>query len=572
LASLGLMAWFIGLTADMQVWERQSVFSDATTTTTTTTTILDQVGVSGFVAAAASNGNGNYKMEYTLAQKEVLMDSTETGDLQGLLFVFFNLARYLYFVAAVLGPVAVNLLLFSAWHGILSSSSRTISSRRLALLCSSIGGASLGILALLYYTSPLCDPNQYVELHYRSNSNTNTNTMEDTIMDVVPYATTATVHSDAFTSCTPGDGTYWLMGAAGMWFLIALIVLRSTPNESSKGDEGDDEDDYHHHHHHHHHHPVLSLSEEPLLDPPARTLGIVAILNILAVFALVPYWTQSALMEMSPKVPPFSTSAHHQMITGGDNNNSNNINNNSLFHAKQIIGPTFFNPPQNIPYSEEQDALVQDAYQYAIPLAWVPMAVNVLVILPLVLYGRHRLTHNHLLSLWPYAVLVVLCLVGAAVTLAIPGSVIFWSDLCGRPSEEEEDDNHHPPNDRYPEFLFDELAHGGWQGTGVTYHRKITASCWPNAFGQIVVLGAVAFATQAGLLVMYCFQYSNAQDTLLTFEGIEEDVEKRLLARDAQDEEDDEEEKDNDDDDDLEEERPPGLRHRSRSEDFGEDF
>jgi hypothetical protein len=345
------------------------------------------------------------------------------------------------------------------------------------LLCCLNALTPIAIFGLLYI-SDLCN-GEFIQLEYNGD-----------------HATTATLIPNSMTTCVPDEeGGFWLLLSSGMWFLSSVLVICTTPKNRKHSDNEEDERQQ----------PWTPLlTHEPLLEPPARTLALVAKLNTITIFALIPYWTESALIRMSPQLPPF------RMDSG------------SITHTTQILGPHFFNPPQDIPYNEEQQLSILDGFDFAMTYAWLPLLIN-LFGLPILLCGRHRLTNGGV-YVFPYFLLALIFLVGAGVTAAIPVSVIL-SDLCQAT--------------RYPEFLFDESDNEFWMGTGITYHSTIDASCWPNSMGQILLLGAFAFVIQAFLLIAFCIQYCNAQDTLQTFAGIEEDQMKLLasLEEDSDDEE-----------------------------------
>jgi hypothetical protein len=114
-----------------------------------------------------------------------------------------------------------------------------------------------------------------------------------------------------------------------------------------------------------------------------------------------------------------------------------------MTHTMQILGPHFFNPP------EEQQLSILDGFDFAMTYAWLPLLIN-LFGLPILLCGRHRLTKGGV-YVFPYFLLAIIFLVGAGVTAAIPASVMR-SDLC--------------QTTRYPKFLFDESSDNEfWMGT-----------------------------------------------------------------------------------------------------------
>jgi len=499
-----------------------------------------------------------YYLKYTIQQEDLFVDAS------------FRLGRYLYFLLGVVGLLQSQWIWISycgnAWP-ILSSQTPTQQRRRLALWCVFLACLPMAI-AYILYDSALCQTVPYsIRLDYVETNATTTAWGGE--VERVIYATTATRQESSVTAttttftngeddlnyssseeqqhllgndvdtnaCTPTEGAMALWAASALWLLCGLLVLccgggspccRNNKSSSTKQ-------------------TTTSLTAEPLLDPPTRTLGWVAKLIVLTLFATVPYWREAALVAMAPKETPFlssSTSTSATTMMDVDTSSNANANTNTFPHT-QLLGPTMFNPTQAIPYSFEQREWIDPAFEQANFLAWIPFGINLCVALPLVLYGRHRLSHNNNIrstggrrhhsysyssrrhyryfQCWPYLMLLLILIqfATAGLCLYIPYSAI-WA-LCPADSK------------RYPELLYVDLGDGIWQGTDIARHSAtMKASCWPTEMGQILAIGGTLLCLcQALLLMQFGLQYSNAQDTLATFAGIEDDYDqqrKKLLS------------------------------------------
>eukprot|EP00339_Tiarina_fusa_P021931 CAMPEP_0117002826 /NCGR_PEP_ID=MMETSP0472-20121206/4358_1 /TAXON_ID=693140 ORGANISM="Tiarina fusus, Strain LIS" /NCGR_SAMPLE_ID=MMETSP0472 /ASSEMBLY_ACC=CAM_ASM_000603 /LENGTH=630 /DNA_ID=CAMNT_0004703287 /DNA_START=117 /DNA_END=2010 /DNA_ORIENTATION=- len=503
-----------------------------------------------------------YYLKYTIQQEDLFVDAS------------FRLGRYLYFLLASSVCCKVN------GYGFLIVATR-------GSVCCKVNGYGFPIVATrgrfcpvkrrrnndvdwhfgafswrvyILYDSALCQTVPYsIRLDYVATNATTTAWGGE--VERVIYATTATRQESSVTgeddlnnssseeqqhllgndvdtnACTPTEGAMALWAASALWLLCGLLVLccgggspccRNNKSSSTKQ-------------------TTTSLTAEPLLDPPTRTLGWVAKLIVLTLFATVPYWREAALVAMAPKETPFlssSTSTSATTMMDVDTSSNANANTNTFPHT-QLLGPTMFNPTQAIPYSFEQREWIDPAFEQANFLAWIPFGINLCVALPLVLYGRHRLSHNNNIrstggrrhhsysyssrrhyryfQCWPYLMLLLILIqfATAGLCLYIPYSAI-WA-LCPADSK------------RYPELLYVDLGDGIWQGTDIARHSAtMKASCWPTEMGQILAIGGTLLCLcQALLLMQFGLQYSNAQDTLATFAGIEDDYDqqrKKLLS------------------------------------------
>jgi hypothetical protein len=488
LGNLALIAWALGIQAGYNVLE----YDDQTA-----------FGLLGYHPnnSDAASSDDSYFLKYTVQQEDLFVD------------FMWRLGRYLYFVLGVVGLLQTQLLCVSfcgAWP--ILSENRVQQRRTLAWICLVLAVLPIAI-AWILYNSALCE-SPIITLEYVETNGTANPWSGDS--DRVIYATTATreesnstnstfddIDGEEENACTPIEGATALWAASALWLFCGLLVVCCTPRQSfDKNDCSSNK--------------LRSplLTPEPLLDPATRTLGWVAKIIVLTLFATVPYWTQAALVAMAPKDAPFLSSSSSSATAATTD---------TIFPHTQLLGPTIFNPTQDIAYSTEQREWIDPAFEQANMLAWVPFAVNLCLALPLVLYGRHRLSQKSASAYraryhcWPYLIflLTLIQFCSAAMCVWIPLSAVM--ELCPRDAK------------RYPELLYVDLGDGIWQGTDIVPHSAMKANCWPTEVGQILAIGGTLLSlVQAGLLLCFSLQYSNARDTLATFAGIEEDQLKLL--------------------------------------------